>query len=54
MALRIVTADDKYLARVLNLQSQLKTLRAHLITYDIFDVMMIVVPIDVREKVDIE
>ena len=51
---RVVTADNKYLARVLNLQSQLKTLRAHLITYDIFDVMTIVVPVDVREKVDVE
>ena len=47
-------ADNKYLAWVLNLQSQLKTLQAHLITYDIFDITTIVVPVDMREQVDVE
>ena len=47
-------ANNKYLAQVLNLQSQLKTLRAHFITCDIFDIMTTVVPVDVRERVDIK
>ena len=51
---KVVTTDNKFLTRVLNLQSQLKTIRAHLVTYDIIDVMTIVIPVDVRDQVDLE
>jgi hypothetical protein len=50
-----VTADNaKFLVQVQNLQTQLKSLKAHMISYDIYDVMTIVVPTDVRHTAAIE
>ena len=49
-----MTADNKFLACFLNLQSQLKTTRAHLITCDIVDVMTMVIPVDFRDQVHLE
>ena len=51
---KVAAANDKFLGCVLNLQSQLKTIRAHLITYNIFDVMTIVILINVKEQAGIK
>ena len=51
---QIVSADSKFLIQALNLQSQLKMIKEHMITYDIFDVMTIVVPIDVQHTMAVE
>ena len=51
---QIVSSDSKFLVQALNLQSQLKMIRAHMITYDIYDVMTIVVPVDVKATVGVE
>ena len=44
----VTTNDNKFLTQVLNLQSQLKQLKAHMIQYDIYDVMTIVVPHEIQ------
>ena len=49
-ATRIIIVDNKFLAQVLNLQSHFKTIRAHLISYDIFNIMTIVIPVNLLES----
>ena len=51
----VVTADnDELLAQVENLQYQIKMFRNHMSTYDIGDVMHIVVPVDVNNSSALE
>jgi hypothetical protein len=40
--------SSQTLTNLQNVQSQIKTLIAHMICNDIFDVMMVVVPVDVK------
>ena len=51
---KIVAAGAKLLAQVQNLQAQINRLRAHLAQYDAVDVCTIVIPVDVRTRVDLE
>ena len=45
----VTSGDNKTLVQVLSLQSQLKTIKAHLITHDVYEVCRIVVPLAVRQ-----
>ena len=50
----VMGENNKLLTQTLNLHHQLKIIKAHLTSYDIIDVMTIVVPVDVKTKVDVE
>ena len=50
----VVTKDEQLIAEVDNLQIQIKMLSKHMASYDIDDVMTIVVPIDVRSSQRLE
>ena len=50
----ITETDDKLVFHVERLQDQIKSLKKHMQTYDIDDVMVIVVPVDVRTSSQLE
>ena len=50
----VVTQDSQLLVHVSNLHSQLKIIKAHLKTYDLYDVMTIVIPVDVKHTMKLE
>ena len=51
---KVSASSEDQLVTVQNLQSQLKQLKAHMISYDIVDVMTIVIPVDVRNEATLE
>jgi hypothetical protein len=50
----VTSGNTKFLATVQNLQSQLKTLRNHMIAHDIYNVMIVVIPVNVQRSAAIE
>ena len=51
---KVSASSEDQLVTVQNLQSQLKQLKAHMVSFDIIDVMTVVVPIDVSKEPTLE